>query len=84
MYLEKLPFQADTNKLYDLLEALLPVETAFPTYKKATIIAMTFGHSGTKNNPKSSRSTMNRTRLDDLALLHIEIFLPNCGIGYQT
>ena len=54
MYLEKLPFQADTNKLCDLLEALLPVETAFPIIKKAIVIAMTFGHSGTKNNPKSS------------------------------
>ena len=45
MYLEKLPFQADTNKMCDLLEALLPVETAFPTIKEAIDIAMTFGTS---------------------------------------
>ena len=81
MYLEKLPFQADTNKLCDLLEALLPVETAFPTIKKAIVIAMTFGTSiATVERSFSAlkiilnrlHCTMSQTRLDDLALLHVE------------
>ena len=81
MYLEKLPFRGDTNKLCDLLEALLPVETAFPTIKKAIVIAITFGTSTATVEHSFSAlkiilnrlsSTMNQTRLDDLTLLHIE------------
>lgn len=67
--------------LRDILEALLPVQHAFPTLKKATVIAMTFGVStATVERSFSSlrriktylRSTMSQGRLDDLALLNIE------------
>ena len=72
---------SDKRQLSDVLEALLPVEHAFPTIKKAVVIAMTFGIStATVERSYSSlrriktylRSTMSQDRLDDLALLNIE------------
>ncbi len=71
----------DKRHLGDVLEMLLPLETAFPTIKKGVVIAMTFGvSSATVERSFSSlrriktylRSTMSHGQLDNLAILNIE------------